>query len=104
MAKKAMIAVLLIFCFRELLGTPPEEADPSQIDSSSQPSRVPKNFELIVQIVTYLLALLMTMVQDTRQMNDVWYCQPLLWFTSLLFGLLGPWMQTDEALAEANTP
>ena len=48
MAKKAMIALLLIYYVRELVGPAPEVADPSQIDSSSQPSRFSRNFELVV--------------------------------------------------------
>lgn len=49
-----------------------------------------QSYPLILQLVTYIFALLLTLMQEYRQISDVWYAQPLLWTGSLLLGLGHP--------------
>jgi len=44
-------------------------------------------FAALVQLLSFTLALALSFVQGARNLEDVWYCQPLLWTASLLIGV-----------------
>ena len=103
MIKKLFILLLMVYSVTQLFqsGSSIDTAtvsEPDQIDSTvervNQNHEGPSKYVSLVQSVTYLLAFVITTMQEQRRITDAWFSQPLMWMLSLIFGMLSPWMNS----------
>ena len=87
MAKKLIILGLILLSVQTLM----------------DPAAESERFLTMLQAVSYGFALAISLMQETRQIADVWYAQPLLWGLSLVVGMLSPfWTHVNEEGVRQN--